>query len=162
MKIKLTVVFVLCISCVSINAQQTNFISLQNYPDNIIGNYYSHQKISEQFNFAGSSSWNMFSSRSAKIYPFILQQDIILIGENLSPLRIHFANQNISSELLNKNILFSTEDESESNDSDESFFSNNFLYFVGAAALAVTFYLVWERSDNKPQNKTFGYPGKPN
>ncbi len=44
---------------------------------------------------------------------------------------------------------------------DESFFTEELLYFVGAAALATTFYLVWSDGDRSVNKKTFGTPPKP-
>ncbi len=49
----------------------------------------------------------------------------------------------------------------EGNDEGDKTNYSSVYYFIGAAALAVIFYLVWVETDDEPQAKTFGYPVKP-
>ncbi|PKL88051.1 MAG: hypothetical protein CVV23_12160 [Ignavibacteriae bacterium HGW-Ignavibacteriae-2] len=54
------------------------------------------------------------------------------------------------------------EDESKkTGDNNRSFFKSDLFYFIGATALATTFYLIWSDDNNQVSKKTFGIPPKP-
>ncbi|MBU1095658.1 MAG: hypothetical protein KKB34_04180 [Bacteroidetes bacterium] len=56
----------------------------------------------------------------------------------------------------------SDEDESKkTGDNNRSFFKSDLFYFIGATALATTFYLIWSDDNNQVTKKTFGLPPKP-
>ena len=61
------------------------------------------------------------------------------------------------------NLRLQTSDESSESKENEdgSFFRSDLFYFIGAAAIATTFYFVWSDNDKTVTKKTFGTPPKP-
>jgi len=59
------------------------------------------------------------------------------------------------------NFNYSEDDGQDTKEESDSFFSSNLFYFLGAAALATTFYFIWQDNQNESSTKSFGYPPRP-
>jgi hypothetical protein len=61
----------------------------------------------------------------------------------------------------NISLQLSDNENKEQPKENDSFFRSDLFYFIGAAALATTFYVVWSDRDKTVGKKTFGTPPKP-
>ncbi len=100
------------------------------------------------FNQFESMKWSVESGVAGKRYS--LYETRILLASLVKP--------KIEPVLVIKTGENETDSKSEGN---ESFFKSDLFYFIGAAALATTFYFIWDNNDKTVSKKTFGTPPKP-
>jgi hypothetical protein len=116
---------------------------------------FNNSKLTANFNATKIKGFEFFSFNyttmpTATKYDFLAAKSIVIKN---SP----------KSESLNAVYYYNrAEQDNSQSKSKESFFTSELLYFVGAVALASTFYIIWSDNNDSVNKKSFGQPPKPN